>query len=77
MAPPSSNEWKVMALYTEYVNFFAHYMFFPNTARRDFRGTRVQFEIRLTITRLFSELEKMFTKIILAFVKTITEDAPI
>jgi len=25
MAPPSSNEWKVMALYTEYVIFFAHY----------------------------------------------------
>jgi len=45
-------------------------MFFPNTARRDFRGTRVQVEFRLTITRLFSELKKIFTEIILAFVKT-------
>jgi len=77
MVPPSSNEWKVVALYIEFFYFLAHWMFFPNTARRDFRGTRVQVEIRLTITRLFSELEKMFTKIILAFVKTITENASI
>jgi len=26
VAPPSSNEWKVMALYIEFDNFFAHYM---------------------------------------------------
>jgi len=44
MAPPSSNEWKVMALYIEFDNFFAHYMFLPKSARRDFRAFRIHVE---------------------------------